>query len=366
MKKDHKVVLSQLRQSIKPLFGAFLLSLSVFMICILAYPAIAANSAVIFMYHRFGEGDYPSTNISLEQFEAHIAELQNGNYWVMPLPQILDALKNGDELPDRTVAITIDDAYLSVFKHAWPRLRDAGFPFSLFVATDPVDNGHPNYMTWDQIRQLANGGVTIGSQTASHLHMAASGRKANRRDLEKSNARFVSELGKQPDIIAYPYGEAGLDVFSLVREMGFRYGLGQHSGVAGSEKNFFYLPRFALNERYGDDSRFRMAANALALPVEDVSPPDPVIRPGDDNPPAFAFTLDQDENDIIKRVQQLSCFSSHEGKADLKRTDNGDKGIRIELHINNPLPKGRTRINCTQPVDGKRWRWFGRQIYVVR
>ena len=66
-----------------------------------AAPAMAGNSAVIFMYHRFGEGDYPSTSITIPQFEAHLAELKAGGYTVMPLPDMVDSLKTGTPLPDR-------------------------------------------------------------------------------------------------------------------------------------------------------------------------------------------------------------------------------------------------------------------------
>ena len=102
----------------------------------------AADHAAVLMYHRFGEDKYPSTNIRLDQFDAHLEKLASGDYTVLPLDKIIRHIQDGTELPDRTVAITIDDAYLSVFTEAWPRLKAKGFPFTVFVATDPIDNGH--------------------------------------------------------------------------------------------------------------------------------------------------------------------------------------------------------------------------------
>ena len=81
--------------------------------------AFAADHAVILMYHRFGEDRLPSTNIRLDQFDAHLEKLSSGNYSVWPLAKIVDHLQKDMPLPDRTVAITIDDAYLSVFTEAW-------------------------------------------------------------------------------------------------------------------------------------------------------------------------------------------------------------------------------------------------------
>ena len=100
-------------------------------------PNATSNSAAVLMYHRFAEPAHPSTNIRIDQFEAHIEELKSGPYTVVPLADVVAAMTGGKPLPDRAVAITIDDAYLSVYTEAWPRLQAAGFPFTVFVATSP-------------------------------------------------------------------------------------------------------------------------------------------------------------------------------------------------------------------------------------
>ena len=324
--------------------------------------AHAGNSAVIFMYHRFGEAEFPSTSIKLEQFEAHLDELKSGGYTVMALTDIIKALKSGTTLPDKAIALTIDDAYLSVYEKAWPRFKELGLPFTLFVATDHVDQGIRGYMSWSQIRELSEAGVTIGSQTASHLHMAAASELTNRRELDKSNGRFKKELGARPDLIAYPYGEASQSVEQLARASGFVAGFGQHSGVAAKTPDMFYLPRFALNENYGDIKRFKLAAGALALNTSDLNPVDPLIGAGDYNPPAFGFTINGDAA-LTKSLNRLSCFASHEGKLDVTRLGGENGQTRIEIRMQKNLPKGRTRLNCTLPAKEGRWYWFGRQFY---
>lgn len=316
--------------------------------------ALAENSAVVLMYHRFGEGKYPSTSITIAQFEAHIRELKSGAYTVLPVPEIIEALRRGTPLPDRTVGLTIDDAYLSVYTEAWPRLKAAGFPFTLFVATDPLDRKQPDIMTWDNLREMAGAGVTIGHQTASHLHMPTASAERNSRDIARADARFRANLGMRPKLFAYPYGEAGLAVQKLVRGAGFTAAFGQHSGAISGADDFFYLPRFALNEKYGDLARFRLVASALALPVTDMVPADTLIAGL--NPPAIGFTAIGN----VKGLQRLTCFASHEGRAKVERLGTA----RIEVRVKTPFPKGRTRLNCTLPAKDGRWRWLGRLYYV--
>lgn len=321
-------------------------------------PALSAESAVVLMYHRFGESNHPSTNVTLEQFNGHIQELSSGEYAVKSLPEIIDALRSGRQLPENTVGISVDDAFLSVYRNAWPRLRRANFPFTLFVATDPIDNRTAGYMSWDQIRELAGAGVTIGSQTASHPHMAFMTPARNAAELKKSNGRFVTELGKAPSLIAYPYGEYSLAVGEVTKQANFVAAFGQHSGVVYPGSDFFYLPRFAFNEVYGDNRRLRMAARALPIRARDITPADTLIR-GKGNPPLFGFTVD---GLAPKRLSRLACYVSSQGQARIERL--GD--YRIEVRMDQAFRPGRTRINCTLPEADGRWRWFGRQFIVPR
>ncbi len=337
----------------------FLLPLLALFCAVPPLPVFAAESAVVLMYHRFGETRYPSTSVTLEQFESHLAEIRDGGYTVLPLPELVSAVREGRPLADKTVAITIDDAFLSVYREAWPRFRKAGIPFTLFIATDPVDDGTGGYMSWDQIRELRDGGVTIGSQTASHPHMPLMSEARNKAELEKSNGRFLKELGAVPTLIAYPYGEYSLAVGKTSREAGFTTGFGQHSGVTDRTSDFFYLPRFAFNETFGDLSRFRMAAQALPIPTTDVTPADPFLGTGAANPPLFGFTV---KGPAVKRLPRLSCYASHEGKVKIERL--GDQ--RIEVRMTTPFPAGRSRVNCTMWAPGGRWHWFGRQFLVPK
>lgn len=317
-------------------------------------PVAAAESAVVFMYHRFGEDGTPSTNIRLDQFEAHLAEIEAGGYTVVGLPEVIAAMLDGDPLPDRAIAITIDDAYRSVYREAWPRLRARGLPFTLFVATEPIDNGFADYMDWDQIRELRDAGVTIGSQTATHLRMATSDEATNRADLERSNARFQAELGARPALIAYPYGEYSVAVQRLVRDMGFVAAFGQHSGVVWAGGDMWGLPRFALNEQYGDLDRFRLAANALPFHATDVVPLDALVTR---NPPFFGFTVGEE----VVRPTRTACYASDQ-PSPIEVQWIGER--RAEVRFERPFSTGRARINCTILSTENRWRWFGRQLVV--
>jgi peptidoglycan/xylan/chitin deacetylase (PgdA/CDA1 family) len=315
---------------------------------------VDSRSAVVFLYHRFGEDSFPTTSVTLEQFEAHLRVIETGPFNVAPLPEIVTAIKQNEPIPDRTIALTVDDAFLSVYTEAWPRLRKAGLPFTLFVATDAVDEARPDYMNWAQIRELAEWGVTIGSQTSSHLHMPLATQEQIISDVSQSMRRLKEELGFVPTLFAYPYGEFNRSAKAEVETAGFDAAFGQHSGVAYGGMEMFEMPRFSMNQKYGDVARFRMAANALPLPVADRTPTDAVIK---NNPPPFGFSITEN----FSGVSALACFYSHESEpAKLIRLG----PLRIEARAHNALPVGRVRVNCTAPAGNQRWRWFGTQFIV--
>jgi peptidoglycan/xylan/chitin deacetylase (PgdA/CDA1 family) len=312
-----------------------------------------ATAAAVIMYHRFGESAHPSTSIQLDQFEAHIRALRDGAYNVVPLDTIATAFVRGEALPDFTVGISVDDAYLSAYSEAAPRLKAAGLPWTLFVATDPADRGLSGYMTWEQIRELERSGVTIGSQTKSHPHMADNSSDKNVAELQHSNEQFIAQLGKKPSLFAYPYGEASLKVMEVVRSANFLVAFGQHSGAIGMSGERFYLPRFSMNEAYGNMKRFRLAINSLPMEVSSVTPPDPLLTV---NPPPIGFTLQEP----LINIEQLACYTPHGGSETVEELG----GVRVEVRLTTPFSRGRGRINCTAPAANGRFFWYGRQFYI--
>ena len=168
---------------------------TVFGLVLLTGYSHAADWASILMYHRFGEQDYPSTNIRMEQFREHLEELKKDKYTVLPLGEIVDKLKSGAVLPDRSVAITIDDAYLSVYENAWPLLKEAGFPFTIFVSTDNLDQKMPAFMNWAQLKEMADQGVYVGHHTASHAHLPRLSADKLKEEIERASESFKKKSG---------------------------------------------------------------------------------------------------------------------------------------------------------------------------
>lgn len=329
---------------------------------LLAAPAQASidadqSSAVVFVYQRIGEDSMPRSSISNDQFRAHINELKAGGYKVLPLPKIIEAIRAGEPLPQNTVAITFDGAYTSTLNNALPVLKDAGLPYTVFVATDMAD-GAPSHAGWDQLKSLNRDGLaSFGIMPSAYAHMVGQTPAQNAALVNKAMTRFKQEMGEEPLFFAYPYGEYSAAVKKLLGDYAFKAAFALQSGVLHGKSDFLALPRFIMTDNYGDLDRFRLTANALPLPVGDVIPEDMVLK---ENPPMVGFTVTPELGSLSK----LSCFASGIGKLELARPGSG----RIEIRLTDPLQERRTRINCTLPdntvIPGRpqSWRWFGVQL----
>lgn len=311
--------------------------------------------AVVLMYHRFGEDRYPATSIRTAQFEEHLAYLQDNDFTVLPLPEIIAHFESGQTLPPRSIAITVDDAYRSALTVARPLLAAADMPWTLFVTTDQPDRQLGDFMSWDDIRELdADPLVTIGHHSGSHHHMPDHDPAINRHDIARASDRFEAELGYVPELIAYPFGEYSDAVLNVIREFDFRAGFGQHSGVAHSDEARLELPRFAMNENWGRMDRFEERVHTKPLPVTDIRPSDTLVVA--DNPPRFSFVL----SDPAVQASSVGCFASGGIEAEMEHD-----GRSVTMVPKQPFQPGRARINCTAPYGDGSFRWFGRQ-FVVR
>lgn len=315
------------------------------------------SAAVIFAYNMIGEDRFPDKSIRLEQFREQMRELKEEHYNVVPLATIIDAFKNEDNLPPRTIALTFDGGHKSIYRRAVPLLQQYDFPYTVFVSTDKADSGYEHDMSWADLRSIARDkNASFGLHTASYTHIADKGRNAILQSLNNARARFREEMGSDARYFAYPFGEYGQDFYNIIKNASFSAAFGQQSGVAYRGSGLNALPRFVMTEEYGDLERFKMLANALPLPVSNITPP-VTLQKESDNRPAIGFNLSPS---LQEKMDDITCFTSGQSKPHMKKIGDG----RVELRLQEPFNQGRARINCTaiayqNSLDGPRWRWFG-------
>ncbi len=317
------------------------------------------NSATILLYHHVAVDTPPSTTISPDDFRAHLEYLRNNEFNVLPLNEIVESLRQQQSIPDKSVAITFDDGYLSIYETAFPMLQEFGMPFTLFVSTDPIDQGLSNYMSWQQIREMSDAGVIIANHLLSHPHMLE--RLANESDEERL-ARIRGELLQAEALIeehtaqnhrylAYTYGEFDLPIKDMLAAENFT-GFAQNSGAIGWDSDFLALPRFPLASIYANLDTARIKMDSLAFSAELVEPLSPVTR---DTSPAVTLRF----NDGDYNRSQIGCFANSQAM-NLDWLDREQGLVRISTE--QQFSSRRWRYLCTAPAPGSnRYYWYSVQ-----
>jgi len=306
------------------------------------------------MYHRFNENKYPSTNIRMNIFKEQINTIKKLNYKFYNPKYFIN--KFSEPKKEKEILITIDDGFKSFYNEAWPYLKENEIPFILFISTEPV--GRNGYMNWDEIKEIEKSKIGfIGHHSHTHEYLIDMDYKDFVNDIETASKIFEKELGYIPQIFSYPFGEYSLNMKKYISKK-FKVAFGQHSGIIDINKDKFELPRFPINEKYGDLKRFKSLINYNPLEYKYLKPNEKKIIDSENPPKLIVEFFDEQKN-----IQNITCYSNDGGnwkKSNLKF----DKQTLIVNFENKFLPR-RGRINCSLNDNGK-WRWFGTQFTVQK
>ncbi len=304
------------------------------------------------MYHRFNENKYPSTNIKMEVFNDQMNTIKSLGYDFYNPNIFLDEFNKAKD--KKKILITIDDGFKSFYNEAWPYLKKNKIPFILFVSTEPV--GKNGYMTWEEIKEIDKSELGyIGHHSHTHEYLIDMTEKEFINDIEIATKIFKEKLGYVPSIFSYPFGEYSMNMKNYISD-NFKIAFGQHSGVIDINKDKFELPRFPINEKYGELKRFKSLINYNPLEYKSLRPEEKKIN-DKNNPPTLTIEFFDDQ----KNINNINCYSNDGGnwkKPNLKFKEN----ILIINFSEKFLPR-RGRVNCSLNDNGK-WRWFGTQFTV--
>ncbi|WP_461535735.1 polysaccharide deacetylase family protein [Spongorhabdus nitratireducens] len=317
-----------------------------------------SSHAVILQYHHVSTTTPAVTSISPERFAEHLEYLNKEGFSVWPLPKIIEYLQTGQQIPDKTVVITFDDAFTSIYDNAFPALKKYNMPFTVFVATDPVDRKFGKIMSWKQLREMAESGATLANHTRTHSHVVERGKEETeaawlsrvKADIEYTQKRLKEETGQDIRYFAWPYGESVPELRQMLKEMGY-IGFGQQSGPASLASDMTNLPRFAISGNYTSINSLRSRIYSLPLPLVSEMPDSPLIT--DNNPPVLKVELMPGKF----RLKELQCFASGHGVIPVLWLNE----TRTSFSTTAPetLPVGRSRYNCTMPSwTTGRFHWY--------
>jgi peptidoglycan/xylan/chitin deacetylase (PgdA/CDA1 family) len=199
---------------------------------VLVYHSIARHSAE-------QTGEQRELDVDTGVFRKQMAYLADNNHPVVAFSDLIDELQGRRELPAGAVVITFDDGWQDQYEFAFPILQQRHFTATFFVYTNAIGNG-PAFMTWDELRQLQQAGMTIGAHSRTHPILTNPGVSLTN-EIDSSRADIARNLGVAPELFAYPYGVWDARIAAAVQAAGFRGARALGGGEWNGASNLFAL-----------------------------------------------------------------------------------------------------------------------------
>ncbi|MDR2213022.1 MAG: polysaccharide deacetylase family protein [Pseudomonadales bacterium] len=312
-----------------------------------------APQAVILQYHHIASATPRATSVTPEEFRAHMDYLRDQGFSILPLPEVIAALRSGAPLPDKSAVLTFDDAYSSVYEAAYPLLKERQWPFTIFVPAALIGERPGLYSSWEQLREMGANGATLANHTLHHAYLLdrapyadeSAWHEAIKNELIETQARIAAQTGQDHELFAYPYGEYDPALQAVIRELGYT-AFAQNSGAINANSDFSALPRFPFSGIYASLNSFRDKVNSLAFNVK-TETASPLTS---EQAPEVVLDFDGDY-----RFDALTCYHNNER---MRITVVDAAAERYRLSSPTQSASRRFHYNCTAPGPGGRYYWY--------
>ena len=202
----------------------------------------------IMMYHNVNYTQEARANtVSPENFERHMAYLKTHGFQVISFNDFVSRINAGGPIPKKSVVITFDDGYEDNYQYAFKILKKYGFPAIVFLPSDFVNTR--GYMTWEQIKEMRESGITIGSHTRRHIYLPDLPMEEMREEIKGSKSILERQLGVTVDYFAYPIGGFSEQIKQMVREAGYKAAAATNRGYDRFNRDVFELKRIRFSDK---------------------------------------------------------------------------------------------------------------------
>lgn len=215
--------------------------------------------APIIIYHHIKD-DYQSNSaadknytITVANFEAQMDYLVEHGFSSINISDLARYFSGEFSLPDKPIIITFDDGLASQYQNAWPILKNYGLKTTFFIFTNPIGK-NDNYLSWEQVKELADAGSEIGVHGHYHLFWDKISDSELSREIVVSQELIESKIGRPISAIAYPFGQYNDKVVQTVQAAGYLVGRDIINGRSHRSKDLFKLKAYFITN---DFNRFK-------------------------------------------------------------------------------------------------------------
>jgi len=217
------------------------------------------HKAIILMYHNIDippEGArIPNLYVTPRMFAFQMWYLKTAGFRVVSIQDLVAAVEAGDARHNM-VAITFDDGYADFYHNAYPILKHHGYPSTVYVVSgfagkyNVWDSGNETHqkpmMDWNQIDEVRENNVQIGSHTRSHPELTTLSDDVLDEELVGSKKDIEKRVNQTVEHFCYPYGDCNDRIQAAVRKAGYRFAVTTQRGHVVKGNDPFALRRIPI------------------------------------------------------------------------------------------------------------------------
>jgi len=195
----------------------------------------------ILLYHHIGISPSNSSYYVLPyDFKQQIYFLHAWGYQTISVELLVEAIKEGAELPPKPIILTFDDGSESIYTIALPELQKYNFTGTAYLVYNYI--GAPNFINVEEAQELYAAGWEIGSHSLSHTDLT---KLPDRQEEEivESRRKLQNRLDVPILSFAYPYGAYDKDSLHYVQYAGYIAAVGLGADTHQGKNNLYYLYR---------------------------------------------------------------------------------------------------------------------------
>ena len=207
----------------------------------------------ILMYHYVSELPSGADNIrrgltvTPELFKQHMQYLHDQGYTTISLYDLNDALTKGTALPPKPIILTFDDGYSDAYANVFPVLKQFGFVGTFFIITSRPDANDPAYMTWSQIKEMSDAGMSMEPHTKDHLDLRQRDHDFLIYQIQGSIESLSAYTGHIPHMFAYPVGHYDKAALKVAKELDIWIAVSTANGDTETTSGRLHLPRLRIS-----------------------------------------------------------------------------------------------------------------------
>jgi len=230
---------------------------SVIALAILAVPAVLwlndHYTVPVVMYHKVEQVEKRcSDTVSPKNLRYQLDYIKAKGYKVLSLDDYVEGVRAGKRFDRKTVVLTFDDGYENNWSNAFPILREFDYPAVIFVPTEQI--GQPGRLTWNQVKAMSSGGITIGSHGLTEAYLPDCPAPRRKREIEESKRILEEELGVPVKFIAYPIGGFNDGIKSQVKRAGYSAAMATNRGSDRFNQDLYEVNRIKFSDK--DNSNY--------------------------------------------------------------------------------------------------------------